>query len=223
VIWKFRIPSSGPIDITVPSRSKRSRPGIRVHFTRTLHSLDVRSRDGLPLTAPARTLIDVAEILPSRDLERAYEEAQIQAVVRPAHLRDALQRSSGRRGASAIRKLLAQKVEPALTRSEAERRVLALLRSAEIDPTATNARVGPYEVDFLWSAHRLIVEVDGYAYHSSRDAFERDRERDATLQAAGYRVIRLTWRQVHHRPEAVIARLAQALAGPSATNTRRAR
>jgi very-short-patch-repair endonuclease len=64
----------------------------------------------------------------------------------------------------------------------------------------------------LWAPQRLVVEVDGFAYHGGRAAFERDRLRDAELQAAGYRVARVTWRQLVERPEALIARLAQALA-----------
>ncbi len=65
-----------------------------------------------------------------------------------------------------------------------------------------------YEVDLLWREQRLIVEVDGFAYHSSRAAFERDRARDAALQAAGYRVVRLTWRQIIDEPHALVAQLA---------------
>ena len=72
--------------------------------------------------------------------------------------------------------------------------------------------VNGYEVDFLWRRQRLVVEIDGYAYHSSRSAFERDRAKDAVLAAAGYLVIRITWLQMHREPYAVVARLAQALA-----------
>ena len=72
--------------------------------------------------------------------------------------------------------------------------------------------LAPQEVDFLWREHRLIVEVDGYAFHSSRRSFERDRRRDRELQAAGYRVLRLTWRELTDEPEVVIATLATALA-----------
>jgi very-short-patch-repair endonuclease len=101
---------------------------------------------------------------------------------------------------------------PAFTRSEAERRLLALIRAAGLPPPRTNVHVGPYEVDFLWPAHRLVVEVDGFAFHSSRAAFERDRRRDADLQARGLRVTRVTWRQLEREPHAVVARLAAALA-----------
>ncbi len=103
-------------------------------------------------------------------------------------------------------------MKPALTRSEAERRLLELLRAADVAPSDVNVRIGRHEVDLLWRDEQLIVEVDGFAYHASRAAFERDRLRDAELQAAGYRVVRVTWLQIEHRPEAVIARLAQALA-----------
>jgi very-short-patch-repair endonuclease len=66
-----------------------------------------------------------------------------------------------------------------------------------------NACVGPYEVDFLWRAERLVVETDGRASHATRAAFERDRARDARLTVAGYRVVRFTYRQVIHEPEVV--------------------
>jgi very-short-patch-repair endonuclease len=67
-------------------------------------------------------------------------------------------------------------------------------------------------VDFLWRRHRLIVEIDGYRFHSSRSAFERDRRRDAELAAAGYQVIRVTWRQITEEPYSVVALLSQTLA-----------
>ncbi|MEO8687148.1 MAG: DUF559 domain-containing protein [Solirubrobacteraceae bacterium] len=73
-------------------------------------------------------------------------------------------------------------------------------------------RIGRHEVDFLWPAQRLVIEVDGYAFHSTRAGFERDRLRDADLLAAGYRVLRFTWRQLTHEPAAVVASLAAALA-----------
>jgi very-short-patch-repair endonuclease len=75
-----------------------------------------------------------------------------------------------------------------------------------------NARVGRYEVDFLWRERALVVEVDGYRFHSSRASFERDRRRDADLTTRGLRVIRITWRQIVREPEALVARVATALA-----------
>ena len=96
-----------------------------------------------------------------------------------------------------------------LTRSAAERRLLALIRQARLPRPETNVRVQGYEVDLLWRRQRLIVEVDGFAYHSTRHAFERDRARDATLQAAGYRVVRITWRQIVNDSHALVAQLTR--------------
>jgi very-short-patch-repair endonuclease len=133
-------------------------------------------------------------------------------LLRRGELLAALERSGRRRGVALVRSLLRREGGPAMTRSEAERRLLGLIRKAGIPPPRTNVRIGRYEVDLLWRAERLIVEVDGYAYHSTRVAFERDRVRDAELQAAGFRVIRITWRQIVEEPLAVAARIARALA-----------
>ena len=111
-----------------------------------------------------------------------------------------------------LRELLARANEPAFTRSVAERKMLDLLRSARIGPTATNVLVNGHEADFFWREERLIVEVDGYRYHGSREAFERDRKRDGAYVAAGYRVLRVTWRQLVEEPAAVVATVAAAVA-----------
>ena len=99
-----------------------------------------------------------------------------------------------------------------MTRSEAERALLALIRRAGLPRPETNVRVLGHEVDALWRTRRLVVEVDGFGVHGTRAAFERDRRRDAALVAAGHRVIRVTWRQLAQEPELLVARLAAALA-----------
>jgi very-short-patch-repair endonuclease len=209
-IHRFRPSSGAPIDVTLLSRSKRSRPGIRTHSTGRFEAGDVRRDHGIPVTAPARTLLDLATVLPRNELQRAFEEAQVHRAVTPGALRAWLERSPGRPGAPLLQSMLDASL--GLTRSEAEARLLDLLRAADLPPDATNTRIGRHEVDFLWRRKRLIVEVDGFAYHASRAAFERDRLRDAELQAAGYRTIRVTWSQIESRPEAIVARIAQALA-----------
>ncbi|MGI8595323.1 MAG: endonuclease domain-containing protein [Solirubrobacteraceae bacterium] len=89
---------------------------------------------------------------------------------------------------------------------------LSLVAKAQLPAPETNVRIGPHEVDALWREHHLVVEIDGFAYHSTRAAFERDRARDAELQARGLRVMRVTWRQLVGESEAVVARAARALA-----------
>ncbi len=116
----------------------------------------------------------------------------------------------GQHGAVAVRRLAAVGV----SRKVAERRFLELIRAARLPEPETNARVHGYEVDLLWRDQRLIVEVDGYAFHSTRGSFERDRRRDADLSARNHRVLRVTWRQITTEPEALVATLALATGRP---------
>jgi very-short-patch-repair endonuclease len=193
-------PKPAVVEIAVTG-NVRQRNGMRVH---RVARLDATTRHGLRVTTPARTLADLASRLTPRDFERAVNEALVQGLTTHAQLTAALPSRSSR----------ALVAEPTLTRSEAEERLQHLIRRARLPRPRPNVRVGPYEVDFLWPLQRLVVEVDGYAFHSTRTAFERDRAKDAALVAQGYRVIRVTWRQIVHEPEAVIARLAAALTSP---------
>lgn len=186
-VWRILAATDGPIHVTVPDRRCRARPGLRPHLA-SLGETDVTTAQGLRITTAARTLQDLHRFLDRQAHERATNEAQILHLVP----RD--------------------QAEPGVTRSEAEWRLRALLGRAGLRPTATNARVAGHEVDVLFGDPKLVVEVDGYATHGTRHAFERDRRRDADLAAAGYRVMRVTWRQLTREPEAVAARLAAAVA-----------
>jgi very-short-patch-repair endonuclease len=195
-IWGFRPPHDGDVHVTTPVRATRSRRGVRVHRTA---SLNAAVHLNLPLTTAVRTLHDLAPLLPQHELDRAVEEAVIRGLARPDQLttRPALRRATVE--------------EPQITRSEGERRLRRLVRAARLPPPRTNTIVAGWEVDAVWPAHMLVVEVDGYAYHGNRAAFERDRRKDAALIAAGYRVVRITWRQLADEPHAVVALLARLL------------
>ena len=208
-LWKLLPSLTGAVDVLVPHSHRKGPRGIRTHETTYLPPHERTRKGVVPITTPARTLLDLAAT--GDDVERALNEAYAQRLIHPQAL-DALAASS-RRGAVRLRALLAD--PPSLTRSEAERRLLALIARAGLPRPSTNARIGPYEVDIHWPAQRLVVEVDGYAYHASRAAFERDRARDGDLQARGLRVVRVTWRQLDAQPEAVAARLGAALAAGS--------
>jgi very-short-patch-repair endonuclease len=204
------------VDITVPGRKPRHRPGIRVHHAPSLDRGDVRRRHGLPLTAPDRTLLDLAATVGAQTLERAAANAEAARLTSRRSSLAHLARNRGRPGSAALRRVFERTGGPSLTRSEAERRLLALIRAADLPPPQINSRIAGLEVDFRWPEHRLVVEVDGYAFHSHRRAFERDRARDAALAAEGYTVIRITWRQLTDAPSAVTARIAAALAARTA-------
>ena len=187
-------------------------PDVCVHRLRDDDPESVVRHEGLPLTTPARTLLDLAGYLAASQLERAVARARRQELVIDDDVARLLARHPRRRGVGRLRAIMALDGGPAFTRSEAEARLLELVRRGGLAAPRVNARVAGWEVDFVWTRARLIVEVDGYAFHASTRAFERDRERDATLMGAGYRVARVTWRQLTTTPEAVLVRLAQALA-----------
>jgi very-short-patch-repair endonuclease len=212
-LWGLRPDPGGDVDVTVHGSRAQSRPGLRVHRTRSLDAQDVRLRQGIATTSPARTLVDLAAILAGRDLQRAVGEAEVRRLVRREELLGCLRRvGPGRRGSALLAEVLGRDGPPSLTRSEAEDRLLALIAAARLPRPEVNVRIAGHEVDLLWRDSRLVVEVDGYAFHSTRAAFERDRARDADLQAAGLRVLRVTWRQIVGEPFALIVRIAQALA-----------
>jgi very-short-patch-repair endonuclease len=210
--WRLLELATDLIEVTVPGSSRR-RPGLIVHRSRTLGPGDVRMHHGIPVTSPARTLLDFAEGATARELERAFDEAIAKRLTTHSALGAAVKKAQGHHGAGAVRDLLDRSGDPTITRSEAEERFLELVRAAALPIPKVNAFVGTHLVDFVWEDCRLVVEVDGYRFHSSRKAFERDRLRDAELNATGFRVIRITWRQLVEEPMAVIARLARALAG----------
>jgi very-short-patch-repair endonuclease len=211
VLWGSHPPPAGAMHVTVVARDARGRDGIRAHTVARLHPADTTHRLGIPVTSAARTLVDLATQATQRDLSRAVDEARVLRLVTDHSLNEQLRRYPAHRGTCALKNAITS--EPRLTRSEAERRLLELIRAAHLSEPQTNAALAGHEVDFLWPSHRLVVEVDGYAFHSKRSSFERDRRRDAALTLAGCRVIRITWRQITEQPELVIATLAGGLAG----------
>jgi len=210
ILWGIRPAAPGDVIMTVVGRKVRLRKGVHIHRVAALDLRHVRLRHGLPLTAPARTLIDLAA--GGDDLDAALNEARVQGLVDDAALDAALQRAPGRTGTARLRALLNAETGPALTRSELERRLRDLIRAGGLPWPQFNVMVRGYLVDAIWPEARVIVETDGYAVHGHRSAFERDRRRDLTLAAAGYLVIRVSWRQLLREPMAVLARLAESLA-----------
>jgi very-short-patch-repair endonuclease len=208
VLDGLRPPGDGPIDVTVSGRKARSRPGLRIHRAH-VDPADATRRHGIPVTTPARTLLDLAATASTKDLELALNEAHLQRRVSSHSLNEQFSRYPTHRGTARLRE--ATQTEPSLTRSEAERRLLDLIRKAGLPHPETNVRLHGHEVDFLWRAQWLVVEVDGYAYHQTRAAFERDRRRDADLQEAGFRVLRPTWRRIADEGEQLLVTLTRCL------------
>jgi very-short-patch-repair endonuclease len=188
-LWEMLKARPGPVDVAVPGDGGRKRRhGIRVHRSATLRARDVTRRNGIPVTMPARTIDDLRRTAPPDLVRSAIREAEFQRLP------------------------LGADVERDGTRSELERRFLALCRRHGLPKPETNTRVAGYEVDFLWREQCLIVELDGYRYHRTRLAFEDDRARDARLKLAGYEVVRFTYLQVMNDPAGVMATVRPLLA-----------
>jgi very-short-patch-repair endonuclease len=212
VLWHLLEASDdAEINVTVPGPGSRRRPGLRIHTSRRLSPQDLRHLRGLPVTTPGRTLIDLADVASPRELERATHEALTRRLLNARRLRTELDQYRGRRGIGRLKKLLDDGDPTTITRSEAEERFLTLVRAAGLPAPEINVRIHGHEVDFLWRDQGLVVEVDGFRFHSTRDAFERDRQRDAELQGAGLRVLRVTWRQLVDLPYATLTHVVRAL------------
>jgi predicted transcriptional regulator of viral defense system len=195
------------IDVTTTQRGRRNQPRIRVHHTAELHPLDVTTRRGVPVTSVARTIVDLASVVPKDSLAKAINEAERQHAFDLTAVEEALARTRTRNGTGHA-KLRAVLVEAAadgldVTRSELEDRFLALLQRHGLPRPKTNVWVGPHEVDALWPTHRLAVELDGWASHHTRRAFQHDRTKANALQAKGLRVLRYTYGDVVRRPAEV--------------------
>jgi very-short-patch-repair endonuclease len=212
-LWGIRRRDAARIDVTVPTTAGRSqRPGLRIHRTRMLRPDEVTAADGIPVTTPARTLLDLAATLDTDALKRALDRAEILELTDYPTL-DAVARAHPEHpGSTRLRRTLRTYVAGTVTRSSLEELFLALCRRHGLPAPRVNAYVCGFEVDFLFDEQRLVVETDGWRYHGTRQAFERDRDRDATLLLEGYRTLRVTYHRLQRAPDVVAATLKRLLA-----------
>lgn len=201
----------GDVDVTLIRRQCRPKRGIRLHRVAALEARDVRRRHALPVTSPARTVIDLAADAGDGELEKVIAAGRSAGLLRDGELERALELAGSRPGTGRLRRLLSAEGATGITRSEGERILRRYLRAAGLPLFGTNRRIGAWELDFLWAGERLVVELDSYEFHKDRAAFERDRRKDMALRDAGYTVIRITGRQLIDEPLLVIAHVARAL------------
>ena len=180
--------------MTVPRGGGRQRrKGIRVHRSSNLGPDQVTIWRNIPVTRPARTILDMAPRLSLRELERTIDEAHYRGLADEEALRATLIANPGHHGAKALGVVVSTH-EPGSTwtRSEIEEWVLGLCRERGFAAPRVNELVLGYEVDFHWPEERLVVEVDAWGSHGRRRNFEADRVRDARLIAGGWRPVRIT-------------------------------
>jgi very-short-patch-repair endonuclease len=215
-LWGLIPRGNAAPEVTRP-RAFRARPGIRGHQA-SLPADEIDEVDGIPVTSVSRTLLDLASLLSERRLEKALNEAEVRQLTSARSLPDLLARYPRRRGASMLRAILREHGEAlGVTRNDFEEDFLALVDRHDLPRPRLNADLAVagrlFEVDCLWPAQRLVVELDGRAAHGTARAFESDRERDRLLVADGWRAIRVTWRQLRDDGPAIAAELRAMLRG----------
>jgi very-short-patch-repair endonuclease/predicted transcriptional regulator of viral defense system len=224
-LWGIRNTARADIEVTAPRRCRH--PKIDAHHV-ALPADEVTTEAGIPVTNPARTLLDLAAVLTPQQLAHALNEAEIRRLASPLPLDALVARYPGRRGTTALKRALAQlrEIGETITKSAFEERFRAFLEDHVLPRPRMNAPLGPYTPDAVWPTARLVVELDSYGIHTTKQAFEQDRARDRALTLAGYRVIRITWRQLTTDADAIAHELSELLeerATPSPRSARRAR
>jgi len=196
-----------PFEVTSPT--SRRRDGITVHRAE-LRRRDVRVQLGLRVTSPARTVLDIAPRVRDRRLTRIVNDLRLANQLRLSELADVLERNPRHPGARRLRPFLEAERGP--TRSELEDRFLAFARRHGLPEPRINTVISGYEVDVFFPVERVIVELDGWAFHSSRASFHSDRERDAEMLRLDIPTVRITWERLATTPEREAERLHAILA-----------
>jgi very-short-patch-repair endonuclease len=216
-LWDLRRGVPSGIEIVVPTAGGRSRPGLRIHRHPGLGSDEVTIERAIPVTTPARTILDYAVEATDRELAYALDQVEIQELTDYAGLRAIARAHPRHRGSARLRRTLARYEAGATrTRSDLEIAFVQLCERHALPRPLVNEPLCGMTVDFVFIEHRLAVETDSWRWHRGRAAFERDRERDAVLAAAGWRTLRFTHRQIEHAERSVVRALATALAARAA-------
>lgn len=218
--WLYGLSEPRPdrIDVIAPVEAGRKIAGIRRRFVPAPTGREIWRRAGVPLTSPARTIVDCAGSAP-KDVAAMIEQASVLSLLDVAAI-DRVLDGPRRRGSKRLLRAIEpwRRYKPGIKiRSRMEAKLLPLLSEAGLPIPETNVRlrVGArtYEVDFLWRRQKLVVETDGGRFHDHPVAGERDSNRNHALTGAGYRLPRLGWEDLRDRPEATMQELATLLRG----------
>lgn len=194
-LWKIGTERDGVVEVSVRRRCEHRRHGLLVRSRPSLAEHELVEHEGIPVTHPVQTLVDLATEVGPMQLERAVNEADKHDLVSPEELREALEDFKGEPGVRALRALLDQHTFR-LSDSDLETLFRSIATATGLPPPQTKATVNGFEVDFFWPDLGLVVETDGLRYHRTPFAQARDRIRDQTHTAAGLTCLRFTHRQV---------------------------
>jgi hypothetical protein len=195
------------VHVTVPT--DRRPKGRKVHRARGLIGRDRRTHQGIRVTSPARTLLDCAPGLTDKALTRAFNDARRARLVKPIAVEDVVERFPNHPGARRLKRFSDVKGGP--TRSSWEDGFPAYCKQYGLPEPVMSTQVAGYEVDALFVREKVIVELDGWEFHRTKESFEADRERDADTLAADHETVRITWTRIEQRAAREAARLHKIL------------
>lgn len=212
----FRRFPEGDLEVSV-LRNLAAPKGVVVHRVKQLHHRDLVVLDGFRVTNATRTLLDLSGAAPEALVRASVDQALARKWTTLERLSTALLRPESPRGRAFLRTLVHEyQGGDGPCESELEARFFELLDNSGLPRPDRQRRIfvgGRWRrVDFSFAASRVIVEADGYAYHCSPIAFEKDRQRINSLISKGYRVLHWTWKAMEERPAALLAELATVLA-----------
>jgi very-short-patch-repair endonuclease len=216
-LWRLTPPAAEVIEVSSPASTRTRRHGIAGHRS-SLRDDEWLVHDAIPVTSPFRTIFDLAAMVSMRELERAFHEAEAREVTDRVSLPMLLERYPGRRGSKNLRALLEGREPIGITRNDFEEAFVALVDRHSLPRPRMNADLSIrgrfFEIDALWERERVAVELDSRGIHGTHKKFESDRLRDRLLVAAGWRAMRITWRQLQDEPAGIAADLRSALEQP---------
>ena len=198
-LWRILPRWHSPTEVTAPTRRAP-----RGHPRPPLPHVDATTHYGIQVTTPARTLVDLADVLTPKQLTRAVNEAQVQRLITAAELTTLLTRYPGRRTSQLT-------PERGATRSHLEDSFTRFLKHHHLPLPERNQQIAGHEVDAVYRAHHLVIELDSRQFHTTPDAFEQDRDRDADLLNAGFSTLRITNHRLKHHPTKEANRLREIL------------
>jgi very-short-patch-repair endonuclease len=216
-VWAMRKTPPTSVEVSVVRKSCRTRDGLVVHRIRTIDRGELRQREGLRLSSPARAVLEVAAVAPD-ELVDVVEEGLARRRVNGRELESVLARNRPCRGSARLAAVLGDESAMAITRSRAERAFLKLIRDARLPLPETNVKFGPFVPDFMWRRERLIVELDSPTFHGGPRAFQNDREKDLFYRDARFDVLRFTREHVVNEPARVLVRVVRELTRRAASD-----
>lgn len=219
-LWSFMGFEPGPVELSVP-RGRRRVTRLEIHFPLSLQPTHVTKVDGIPVTTPTRTLVDIAGSLHGDVLEEVLDDALRRRLVTLRALQRTLMEigSRGREGVGTLARLVRARTDlTAVPESVFETRLLRTVRKAGLPAPTIQHPIqtanGFARIDFAYVERKVAIEADGFRWHSTRRQWDHDRARQAALIRMGWTVFHVTWQQLLDRPDEVIETIRDLLYGP---------